>query len=274
MKKHLSTILLLLVFLIGLSLLLYPTVSDYWNSLHQSRAIATYAEQVAEIDNDLYDRLWSDAEAYNQTLLDKPDRFLLSEEEQTEYESMLNISGSGILGYIEIPSIKCSLPIYHGTDEAVLQIAVGHIEGTSLPVGGEGTHSVLSGHRGLPSAKLFTDLDQLVVGDTFLLRVLDETLTYEVDQILIVEPHELDALAMEEGRDYCTLVTCTPYGVNTHRLLVRGHRVENQAEAQTIRVTADALQIEPVIVAPLVAVPMLLVLLLVVLFSGNKKKKK
>ena len=274
MKKHLSTILLLLVFLIGLSLLLYPTVSDYWNSLHQSRAIATYAEQVAEIDNDLYDRLWSDAEAYNQTLLDKPDRFLLSEEEQTEYESMLNISGNGILGYIEIPSIKCALPIYHGTDEAVLQIAVGHIEGTSLPVGGEGTHAVLSGHRGLPSAKLFTDLDQLVPGDTFLLRVLDETLTYEVDQILIVEPYELDALAIEAGKDYCTLVTCTPYGINTHRLLVRGHRIENQETAQTIRVTADAMQIEPIIVAPLVAVPMLLVLLVIVLFSGNKRKKK
>lgn len=274
MKKHLSTILLLLVFLIGLSLLLYPTVSDYWNSLHQSRAIATYAEQVAEIDNDLYDRLWSDAEAYNQTLLDKPDRFLLSEEEQTEYESLLNISGNGILGYIEIPSIKCALPIYHGTDEAVLQIAIGHIEGTSLPIGGEGTHAVLSGHRGLPSAKLFTDLDQLVLGDTFLLRVLDETLTYEVDQILIVEPYELDALAIEAGKDYCTLVTCTPYGINTHRLLVRGHRIENQETAQTIRVTADALQIEPIIVAPLVAVPMLLVLLVIVLFSGNKRKKK
>ena len=274
MKKHLSTILLILVFLIGLSLLLYPTVSDYWNSLHQSRAIATYAEQVAEIDNDLYDRLWSDAEAYNQTLLDKPDRFLLSEEEQAEYESLLNISGNGILGYIEIPSIKCALPIYHGTDEAVLQIAIGHIEGTSLPTGGEGTHAVLSGHRGLPSAKLFTDLDQLVPGDTFLLRVLDETLTYEVDQILIVEPYELDALAIEAGKDYCTLVTCTPYGINTHRLLVRGHRIENQETAQTIRVTADALQIEPIIVAPLVAVPMLLVLLVIVLFSGNKRKKK
>lgn len=274
MKKHLSTILLLLVFLIGLSLLLYPTVSDYWNSLHQSRAIAHYAEQVAEIDNDLYDRLWAEAEAYNQTLLEKPDRFLFTEEEQAEYESLLNISGSGIIGYIEIPSIKCALPIYHGTDEAVLQIAVGHIEGTSLPVGGEGTHAVLSGHRGLPSAKLFTDLDQLVLGDTFLLRVLDETLTYEVDQILIVEPYELDALAIEAGKDYCTLVTCTPYGINTHRLLVRGHRIENQETAQTIRVTADALQIEPIIVAPLVAVPMLLVLLVIVLFSGNKRKKK
>lgn len=272
MKKHLSTILLILVFLIGLSLLLYPTVSDYWNSLHQSRAIAHYAEQVADLDNNLYEALWADAQAYNQTLLEKTDRYLISEEEQAEYEALLNVSGNGIIGYIEIPSIGCSLPIYHGTDEAVLQIAIGHIEGSSLPVGGESTHSVLSGHRGLPSARLFTDLDQLREGDTFLLRILDETLTYEVDQILIVEPYEMGALSIETGKDYCTLVTCTPYGINTHRLLVRGHRVENQEEAKTVRVTADALQIEPVIVAPLVAVPMLLALLILLLVKTRRKK--
>ena len=158
------------------------------------------------------------------------------------------------------------------TREAVLQIAVGHIPGSSLPIGGESTHSVLSGHRGLPSARLFTDLDQLQEGDTFLLRILDETLTYEVDQILIVEPHEMAALAIEDGQDYCTLVTCTPYGINTHRLLVRGHRVENQEEAKTIRVTADALQIEPVIVAPLVAIPLLLALLILLLVKTRRKK--
>ena len=272
MKKHLSTILLILVFLIGLSLLLYPTVSDYWNSLHQSRAIAHYAEQVADLDNDRYDALWADAQAYNQALLEKPDRFLCAEEEQAEYEALLNVSGNGIIGYIEIPSIGCSLPVYHGTEESVLQIAVGHIQGSSLPVGGESTHSVLSGHRGLPSARLFTDLDQLQEGDTFLLRILDETLTYEVDQILIVEPHEMAALAIEDGQDYCTLVTCTPYGINTHRLLVRGHRVENQEEAKAIRVTADALQIEPVIVAPLVAIPLLLALLILLLVKTRRKK--
>ena len=272
MRKHLSTIVLIIVFLIGLSLLLYPTVSDYWNSLHQSRAIASYAEQVANLDNDTYDQLWAEARRYNRKLLEKGYRYAMSDQERAEYERLLNVSGNGIIGYIEIPKINCSLPIYHGTDEAVLQIAVGHIEGSSLPVGGESTHCVLSGHRGLPSAKLFTDLDKLVVGDTFVMRVLDETLTYEVDQILIVEPNEVDALEIEAGQDYCTLVTCTPYGINTHRLLVRGHRVENQEEAQTVRVTADALQIEPVIVAPLVAVPMLLVLLVVLLVKTRKKR--
>lgn len=272
MKKHLSTIILVLIFFIGLSLLLYPTVSDYWNSLHQSRAIATYAEQVAEIDDDVYARIWAEAKAYNATLLEKGNTFVMTDEEKAEYEQLLNVSENGIMGYIEIPSINCSLPIYHGTDEAELQIATGHIEGTSLPVGGESTHCVISGHRGLPSARLFTDLDQLVAGDHFMLRVLDETLTYEVDQILIVLPEEVDALAIEEGKDYCTLVTCTPYGVNSHRLLVRGHRVENDEDAYNIRVTADALQIEPVLVAPLLAVPMLLILLFVLLVSTRRRK--
>ena len=271
-KGTISTAILILIFLVGLSLLLYPTVSDYWNSLHQSRAITEYAEQVANLDDELYDQLWQDAQEYNQSLLTKADRYELSDEEYAEYESLLNVSGNGIIGYIEIPSISCSLPIYHGTVEAVLQIAVGHIEGSSLPVGGESTHCVLSGHRGLPSARLFTNLDKLVVGDEFILRVLDETLTYEVDQIRTVLPYELDELAIEEGQDYCTLVTCTPYGINTHRLLVRGHRVENQAEAKTVRVTADAMQIEPVIVAPMVAAPMLLILLIILLLPKRRKK--
>ena len=197
----------------------------------------------------------------------------MTDEELTKYESLLNVSGNGIIGYIEIPSINCSLPIYHGTDEAILQIAVGHIEGTSLPVGGSGTHCVLSGHRGLPSARLFTDLDKMVIGDTFLMRVLDETLTYEVDQIRIVLPYEMDDLEIEEGKDYCTLVTCTPYGINSHRLLVRGHRIENQEEAQAIRITADAMQIEPLLVAPIVAIPMLLILLVILLLPKKSKKK-
>ena len=276
MKKksgNLITIFLFLMLLAGLSLLLYPTVSDYWNSFHQSRAIASYAEQVAQIDNNVYDQLWADAESYNRTLWGKENRYELSDEELTEYESLLNVSGNGIIGYIEIPSIGCSLPIYHGTDEAVLQIAVGHIAGTSLPVGGQGTHCALSGHRGLPSAKLFTDLDKMVDGDIFVLRVLDETLTYEVDQILIVEPYEMDALEIEAGKDYCTLVTCTPYGINTHRLLVRGHRIENIAQAKIVRVTADAVQIEPLIVAPVVAIPLLLLLLILLLLPGQPKKK-
>ncbi len=272
-KKNLTTVLLILAFLAGLSLLLYPTVSDYWNSLHQSRAITEYAEQVNELDNELYEQLWADARSYNQTLLQNPDRYEMTDEERTEYESLLDVSGTGIIGYIEIPLIGCSLPIYHGTEESVLQIAVGHIEGTSLPVGGAGCHSVLSGHRGLPSAKLFTDLDKLTVGEDFILRILDETLTYEVDQILIVEPYELDALAIDPERDYCTLVTCTPYGINSHRLLVRGHRIENQEEARLVRVTADAMRIEPVIVAPLAALPMLLLLLIVLLIPKKPRKK-
>lgn len=272
MKKHLSTIILILIFLIGLSLVLYPTVADYWNSLHQSRAIATYAEEVANIDTEKYTAVWQDAVTYNQSLRTRENIFVLSEAQKAAYDGLLNIGGNGVMGYIEIPAIGVSLPVYHGTDEAVLQIAIGHLEWTSLPVGGESTHCVVSGHTGLPSAKLFTNLNQLAAGDTFLFRILDETLTYEVDQIKIVLPQETDALLIEDGKDLCTLVTCTPYGVNSHRLLVRGHRVENAEIAKTIRVTADAMQIEPLIVAPLVAAPMLLILLIKVMFSGGKKK--
>ena len=275
MKKKSSfvTAILIAALLAGALLLLYPTVSDYWNSFHQSRAIASYAEQVADLDDNTYDQIWTDARAYNETLDNSTSRFVMTEEQKELYEALLNIADNGVMGYIEIPKIKCNLPIYHGTDEAVLQIAIGHVQGSSLPAGGESTHCVLSGHRGLPSAKLFSDLDQLTEGDVFLLRVLDETLTYEVDQIRTVLPNELDDLAIEEGKDYCTLVTCTPYGINSHRLLVRGHRVENQASASTIRVTADAMQIEPLLIAPLVAVPMLLVLLVMVLIPHRTKKK-
>ena len=274
MKKKSSfvTAILIAALLAGALLLLYPTVSDYWNSFHQSRAIASYAEQVADLDDTTYDQIWADARAYNETLDNSTSRFVMTEEQKKIYEALLNIADNGVMGYIEIPKIKCNLPIYHGTDEAVLQIAIGHVQGSSLPAGGESTHCVLSGHRGLPSAKLFSDLDQLTEGDVFL-RVLDETLTYEVDQIRTVLPDELDDLAIEEGKEYCTLVTCTPYGINSHRLLVRGHRVENQASASTIRVTADAMQIEPLLIAPLVAVPMLLVLLVMVLIPHRTKKK-
>ncbi len=274
MKNRISTILLLVVFLTGLSLLLYPTVSDYWNSLHQSRAIATYAEQVAELDDESYQQTWADAKAYNAALADKKTRLVPTEEDTAYYESLLDVTGNGIMGYIEIPSIGVSLPIYHGVEDTVLQIAIGHIEGTSLPVGGIGTHCVVSGHRGLPSAKLFTDLDKLAEGDVFLLRVLDEVLTYEVDQIHIVEPHEVDLLNISETEDLCTLITCTPYGVNSHRLLVRGHRIENIKSASSIRVTADAMQIEPVLVAPLVAAPILLVMLIALLMSTGRKRKE
>ena len=269
-KNHNTTPLLFLAFLAGLALVLYPSVSDYWNSFHQTRAIAVYSEEVANMDDNKYDELFEAAYAYNQSLIQKKDRYTMSDEERAEYESLLDVSGNGILGYIEIPIIGCSLPIYHGTDAAVLQIAVGHIEGTSLPVGGAGCHSVLSGHRGLPSAKLFTDLDRLTFGDTFIIQVLNQTYTYEVDQILIVLPYEMDLLAIDPAKDYCTLVTCTPYGINSHRLLVRGHRIENEEIAQTVRVTADALQIDPIVVAPVVAMPMLLVLFIVLMIPKKQ----
>ena len=272
MRKHGTTILLFLILLIGLSLMLYPSFSDWWNSMHQSRAIAAYSEQVAQLDTDRYGQIWEDARAYNQSLLYRENSFLLSDEQKAEYERLLDVSGMGIMGYIEIPEINCSLPIYHGTEESVLQIAVGHIEWSSLPVGGESSHCVISGHRGLPSAKLFTNLDKLTEGDTFMLRVLDEVLTYEVDQILIVEPQETEPLRIEEGKDYCTLVTCTPYGINSHRLLVRGHRIDNVEEADAVRITADVIQIEPLLVAPFAALPLLAVLLVILLALPQKPK--
>jgi len=274
MKKHGSTILLIFIFIIGLSLLLYPSFADWWNSFTQTRAITTYSEVVAKMDDAEYDKIWSAAWDYNQSLLDRPNDYLLSEEQQQTYESLLNIGGDGIMGYIEIPKINVLLPVYHGTREAVLQVAVGHLEWTSLPVGGAGSHCVVSGHRGLPSARLFTDLDKIVEGDTFLLRVLDEVLTYQVDQIRIVEPDDADDLLIIEGKDLCTLVTCTPYGINTHRMLVRGHRVDTVEEARVVRVTADAMLIEPVIVAPFVAAPMLLVLLIALFIPKPKRKKE
>ena len=270
MKRKLSTMLLILGFFAGLSLLLYPSLSDYWNSFHASQAVATYSEEVRNLNADKYDRLIGEAREYNAALPGRYKAFFLSESDRSTYNALLDVNGTGVMGYIEIPTIQISLPIYHGTEDEVLQIAVGHLDWSSLPVGGEGTHCVLSGHRGLPSAKLFTNLDKLVAGDKFVIRVLDEVMTYEVDQILIVEPNDLSALAIEKGKDLCTLVTCTPYGVNSHRLLVRGHRVENESEE--IRVTSDAMEIDPLIVAPAVALPMLLALLFILLVSGKKKK--
>ena len=273
MKRHGTTIILLIVLIAGLSLLLYPTFSDWWNSMHQSRAVASYVEKVANMEEDEYVHLWEEAWEYNRSLAERPNGYSLNEEQKEIYRHLLDISGLGIMGYIEIPNIDVTLPIYHGTDEAVLQIAVGHLEWTSLPVGGEGSHCVISGHRGLPSAKLFTNLDKLVEGDLFVIRVLDEILTYEVDQILIVEPSQTENLLISQNKDLCTLVTCTPYGVNSHRLLVRGHRVENQEEAAAIRVTADAMQIEPLIIAAIIAFVILFVLLIGLLIPKPKKRR-
>ena len=271
MKKHASTILLILVLVIGLSLLLYPTFSDWWNSFHSTRAIASYTEKVSNMDDNKYESLWNEAWEYNRSLLDRTNMYLQTEQQKEVYPDILNIGDNGIMGYIEIPELKQTLPIYHGTNEGVLQIAVGHLEWTSLPVGGSNSHCVISGHRGLPSAKLFSDLDKVVEGDIFLLRVLDEVLTYEVDQIRIVEPHQVDDLLIQEGEDLVTLVTCTPYGINSHRLLVRGHRIENLETERTVRVTADAIQIEPLIVAPIVAAPMLLALLVALMIPKKRR---
>ena len=274
MKKHLSTILLVVIILAGLSLLLYPSFSNYWNERHQSVAIQSYGEQVAQMDNSAAQQLLQQARAYNRTLLDRENRFVLSDAEAAQYEGLLDVTGTGIMGYVEIPSLDCMLPIYHGTDEAVLQIAVGHIAGSSLPVGGEGTHCVISGHRGLPSAKLFTNLDQLAEGDVFRLHVLDEILSYEVDQILTVEPHDVAALEIDPEQDLCTLVTCTPYGINSHRLLVRGHRVETVEERAPVRVSSDAAYLNRNAVALCLAAPVLVVLLLVAILKQPRKRSK
>ncbi len=271
-KGTITNILLILTFFVGLSLLLYPTISDQYNRIGQRRHINDYAQEVAAIDNEVYDSYIQAARDYNATLPEKQNPFLMSDEEQEAYRSLLNISGTGIMGYIEIPSLKEVMPIYHGTEESVLQVGIGHLEWSSLPVGGEQTHCVLSGHRGLPSARLFTDLDKVAVGDIFLLNVLDEVLTYEVDQIRIVLPHEVQDLTFDPGEDLCTLVTCTPYGINSHRLLVRGHRIATQEAAKVIRVTADAMLVETHLVAIAVSIPMLLALLAVLLVTTRKKK--
>lgn len=273
MKKNRSSIILILIFLVGLSVMLYPTVSDYINQKNQSRAVASYSEEVENLSDVDYQAYFDAADDYNRRLAETPDAFYRPEE-VSGYTDTLDVSGTGIMGYITIPKIGVELPVYHGTSDGVLQVAAGHLEGSSLPVGGAGTHAVISAHRGLPSAKLFTNLDELEVGDTFTITVLDRVLTYEVDQISIVLPTETDLLQPVEGKDYVTLMTCTPYGINTHRLLVRGKRIENAENQKHIRVTADALRIEPIIVAPALAVPMLLVMLVVMLAVPHLRKRK
>ena len=276
MKKWMTNLLLVLVLIAGLSLMLYPTVADLWNSMHQSRAIATYTDSVETLDESMYEQAMAEARAYNESLPEDRLRYYPDEAALARYEAVLDVTGSGIMGYIEIPKIKVMLPMYHGTSDGVLQVAVGHIVGSSLPVGGESTHCILSGHRGLPSATLFTNLDQMKLGDSFMLHVLNETLTYEVDEILVVEPHEVTALQIEEGADLCTLVTCTPYGVNSHRLLVRGRRIETIIEEEAprlnIRITSNAEQVDEKIVAICIGVPMLFILIVLLLIISRKRR--
>ena len=277
MKSHLSTIFLLLIFILGLAILLYPAVSDYWNAQVQSKAIVNYEAALQNLTQEDYSAYFEAADKYNAAIaeLNYPLMYydeLDAREDLVNYDDILNVDGRGIFGYINIDTIGVHLPIYHGTSNAVLNVAVGHIEGTSVPSGGESTHTVLSAHRGLPSAKLFTDLDELVVGDTFTITVLDRVLTYEVDEIQIVLPNEVDSLYVRDGEDRCTLVTCTPYGINTHRLLVHSHRIETIEAKPEIYVPADAYMIDSLIVTPIVAIPMLLVLLVYLLIKYRKKR--
>jgi len=233
MKDMISNILLVLVMIIGLSLLLYPTVSDYWNSRVQSYAVKHYQDEVAVMDQEKYNEIWDAAIAYNRSLAARENMYKLEVSNQLTYHNMLNVGGSGIMGYIEIPAINVNLPIYHGTDSETLDAGIGHLLGTSLPVGGSSTHTVLTAHSGMANQKLFSDLDKLEKGDVFYLRVLDEDLAYQVDDINTVLPHESSLLEIVEDEDYCTLVTCTPFGINTHRLLVRGTRIPYE-EAEEI----------------------------------------
>jgi sortase A len=262
LRRGILTFILSALLVLGMCLLLYPSFSNWFNEGRQTTVITEYSEEVNSLTEEQYNKMLEDAQAYNQTLADRGyTNFVLSTEENEEYESVLNLSG--VMSYIEIPSIRVNLPIYHGTSDEVLQVGVGHIAGSSLPVGGESTHCVLSGHRGLPSSKLFTDIDQLTIGDVFVLHTLNEEYTYEVDQVLIVDPDDVSALQIVEGEDLCTLVTCTPYGINSHRLLVRGHRIANLTDYSNL--TGDASQIEPILVAPFAGIPVLTLLLYMVL---------
>lgn len=273
MKKHGTTILLIVIFILGLCLLLYPSVSNWWNSSRQSKAISSYSDTVQNMKQSDFNQILEKARQYNEKLKKKKVFQHFSDNELQNYINTLDITGTGIMAYIEIPTINVSLPVYHTVDDDVLQVAIGHIEWSSLPVGGKNTHCILSGHRGLPSAKLFSNLDKLVEGDIFTITVLNEKLTYQVDQILIVTPDNTDDLNIVEGEDLCTLVTCTPYGINTHRLLVRGHRIENVEEKLPLYVSSEASRIEPLLVAPIVATPLLLALLVYVLIKYKRKKK-
>lgn len=267
-KVSITNILLVLIMLTGIGILAYPSVSDWWNSMHATQAIAGYVEAVETMSKEEKEAIFAKAKEYNDSLPNGVN-FNISEEKYAEYASILDITGTGIMGYIQIQSIGVNLPVYHGVDEGILQIAVGHIPGSSFPIGGERTHAVMSGHRGLPSAKLFSDLDKLKEGDVFTVTVLDETFTYMIDQIRIVLPEETDELAIVDDKEYATLVTCTPYGVNSHRMLMRGHRIANIDGKAT---PADAVKIPTYIVIPAVGIPLLFVVLLGMLIYYRKRK--
>jgi len=270
MRSRKSTIILLVSFFIGLSVLPYPALSSYWNSKTQSEAIVDYESMLAQFKPEDHTALFEQADAFNRRLweLEEP---LRDHARLTDYGDILNISGTGMMGYITVPKINQELPVYHGTSEGVLSVAVGHLEGTSLPVGGPGTHCVVSAHRGLPTAVLFTHLDRMELGDTFSFTILDRTITYEVDQIRIVEPNDTSLIRLEEGKDYCTLLTCTPYGINTQRLLVRGHQID-ASQTRNLYIANEAYRVAPLVVMPFVALPIIFVLLIYVMFAPVKKE--
>ncbi len=272
-KGKLSTILLIAALLVGLSVMLYPVISDWWNSHTQSRAIASYMEQVENLDETDYKAILKRANEYNEQIkkLSSP---YTQYNTVNDYYEILDITGTGIMGYISIPQIRVELPIYHGTSEGVLNIAVGHLQGSTLPIGGEGTHSVISAHRGLPSAKLFSDLNQLIEGDTFTITVLKDVYTYEVEEINIVEPNQMDKLICVPGQDLVTLMTCTPYGINSHRLLVRAHRIDTVYEKEMKSASTDAILLDSMTVVPFVAAPLLIALIAYWVWGGRKSKKK
>ena len=270
MLKKISSLIMLLLFFIGLSVLLYPAISSYWNSKTQSRAVESYEKFVQNISEDDYEALMAEAGSYNDALSDLQSP-LVDYDLVTGYDYTLNLNGQGMMGYITIHSIGVELPIYHSISENILSFAVGHMEGTSLPVGGESTHSVLSAHRGLPNSKLFTDLDKVQIGDIFTITILDEVITYQVDQIITVTPENTHEIQIVEGEDYCTLLTCTPYGINTHRLLVRGVRVNTVTE-KNVYIGNEAYRIDTLIVTPIVALPILLVLIIIVICQPVKQE--
>lgn len=268
MKKNKTTIIIVLFFFIGLGILFYPSLSNYYNQKKQSKAIVDYNYILNNIQKKDYTKYYEEAEKYNQKLLSMKNP-LIEHKKITNYNQILNLNDHGMIGYLTIDKINVELPIYHGTTNEVLSKAVGHLEGTSLPVGGKGTHSVLSAHRALPSFKLFTDLDKLELKDTFVITILDKTLTYEVDKITIVKPNQISNLKIEKNQDYVTLLTCTPYGINTHRLLVRGKRIENNQK--NIYITTEGYKINNLLVIPLLSLPIILFLLLIILIKPIKK---
>ena len=271
MQSRKSTIILLISFFIGLSVLLYPSISSYWNSKTQSEAIINYEAMLAAYKPEDYSGIFEQADSYNTALNALPNPLRDHTQLDEQYWSTLDVSGTGMMGYLTVPKISQELPVYHGTSDAVLSVAAGHFQGTSLPVGGEGTHSVVSAHRGLPNAVLFTHLDRMEIGDTFYFTILDRTITYEVDQIRIVEPDDVSLIQTEDGKDYCTLLTCTPYGINTQRLLVRGYQID-ATQKRNIYIANEAYRVDPLVVMPMVALPIIFVLLIYVMFAPVKKE--